>query len=94
MLQVFCSRLFFVDARDRRGLGVGAEMMWAKLHRIPIVTWAPKNSHYHKTHTRLLDVPVKNWVHPFIESLSDALVENLEEGAEWIKRLISDPSLQ
>lgn len=30
MLQVFCSNIVFVDARSRRGLGVGAEMMWAK----------------------------------------------------------------
>ena len=48
MLQVFCSDAVFVDARERRGLGVGAEMMWAKLNRIPVLTWAPKNSHYHK----------------------------------------------
>lgn len=42
MLQVFSSNIVFVDARDRRGLGVGAEMMWAKVNAIPVVTWAPK----------------------------------------------------
>lgn len=41
MLQVFTSHVVFVDARDRRGLGVGAEMMWAKMNGIPVVTWAP-----------------------------------------------------
>src|SRR3990172_3687941 len=41
MLQVFSSHIVFVDGRDRRGLGVGAEMMWAKVNRIPLVTWAP-----------------------------------------------------
>src|SRR5882672_8272072 len=44
MLQVFSSNVVFVDARDRRGLGVGAEMMFAKLNRIPVITWAPTNS--------------------------------------------------
>lgn len=88
MTQVFCSDVVFVDARHRRGLGVGAEMMWAKLHKIPLITLAPKDSHYNKTQTTLLDVPVENWVHPFVESLSDALVENLSEGAQWIRKIL------
>lgn len=88
MLQVFCSDIVFVDARDRRGLGVGAEMMWAKFHKIPLVVWAPKNSHYHKNHATILGVPVSNFVHPFVESLSDKLVETVEEGAHWIKALL------
>lgn len=92
MIQVFCSNFVFVDARDRRGLGFGAEMMWAKLNKIPVVTWAPKNSHYHKDQTTILGVSVQNFVHPFVESLSDKIVENLEEGAKWIQEIISNPS--
>ena len=94
MLQVFCSHVVFVDARERRGLGVGAEMMWAKLHKLPIITLAPKNSHYHKSDTTLLGVPVKDWIHPFVESLTDVIVENLQEGALWVDRFMSDPSMQ
>lgn len=89
MLQVFCSDVVFVDARERRGLGVGAEMMWAKLHKIPIVTLAPKNSHYHKSETTLLDVPLTDWIHPFVESLSDVIVQNLQEGACWINEFMA-----
>ena len=89
MTQVFCSDVVFVDARDKRGLGVGAEMMWAKFHQIPIVTLAPKNTHYNKSSTTLLDVAVKDWVHPFVESLSDAIVENLVEGASWIRKFVN-----
>lgn len=89
MTQVFCSDVVFVDARDRRGLGVGAEMMWAKFHKIPIVTLAPLDSHYNKTKTTLLDVNVENWVHPFVESLSDAIVENLADGAIWVRKFVS-----
>lgn len=87
MLQVFSSDFVFVDARDRRGLGVGAEMMWAKFHKIPIITWAPKNSHYHKSSTTVLGVSVNDFVHPFIENLSDKIVENLIEGAKWIQHV-------
>jgi len=54
MTQVFCCDIVFVDARDRRGLGVGAEMMWAKFHKIPVISLSPKNSHYNKEKTTLL----------------------------------------
>lgn len=94
MLQVFCSDIIFVDARERRGLGVGAEMMWAKLNQLPVITLAPKESHYHKSTTIVLGVPVKDWVHPFVELLSDRIVENLPEAALWIERFLSDPSMK
>ncbi|MBX7067417.1 MAG: hypothetical protein K1X28_09315 [Parachlamydiales bacterium] len=66
MLQVFSSHVVFVDARERRGLGVGAEMMWAKLNQIPVVTWAPRDSHYHKSDAIILGSAVKNFIHPFV----------------------------
>lgn len=88
MTQVFCSDVVFVDARDRRGLGVGAEMMWAKLNKIPVVTWAPRNSHYHKDKTSILGVPIDNFIHPFVEELSDKLALSLEDGAEWIRAFL------
>lgn len=94
MLQVFSSNIVFVDARDRRGLGVGAEMMWAKVNKIPVVTWAPKNSHYNKDQTTILGVPVAKFIHPFVESLSDKVVENLVEGAQWIHSTISNPAVE
>lgn len=94
MTQVFCSDVVFVDARNRRGLGVGAEMMWAKFHKIPIVTLAPTDSHYNKSKTTLLDVAVENWVHPFVESLSDAIVENLSDGADWVRKFVSTSTLK
>lgn len=90
MLQVFSSDVVFVDARDRRGLGVGAEMMWAKVNKIPVVILAPKDSHYNKLQTTLLGVPVTNWIHPFVESLSDKIVENLAEGVSWIQQMVNN----
>lgn len=92
MLQVFCSHVVFVDARDRRGLGVGAEMMWAKLNKIPVVAWAPKDSHYHKSQTTVLNVTINDFIHPFIDALSDKIVENLQEGAQWIKKFMEEPT--
>jgi hypothetical protein len=92
MVQVFSCNVVFVDARDRRGLGVGAEMMWAKFNKIPVVAWAPIDTHYHKRHTTVLGVPVANFTHPFVESLSDKIAETLADGARWIHQVISNPS--
>jgi hypothetical protein len=90
MLQVYSSDIVFVDARDKRGLGVGAEMMWAKLHGIPVVTWAPMNSHYLKSETTVLGVDVKDFIHPFVAALSDKIAENLSDGADWIRQVIEE----
>lgn len=94
MLQVFSSNIVFVDARERRGLGVGAEMMWAKVNNIPVVTWAPRNSHYHKDHATILGLSVAHYVHPFVEALSDKIVNTVAEGSQWIHDLISNPATE
>ncbi len=85
MMQVFCSDLVFVDARERRGLGVGAEMMWAKMNSIPVLTLASKDSHYCKSEVELLGKKVEGWIHPFVFSLSDCIVEDLHQAVAWIE---------
>lgn len=91
MMQVFLSDAVFVDARDRRGLGVGAEMMWAKFHRKPVVAWAPLGTHYHKKKTSILGVPVDDFIHPFVFGLCDKVAETLSEGAQWLVDVLSNP---
>lgn len=90
MLQVYCSDVVFVDARQRRGLGVGAEMMWAKLNTIPVITLCPLDSHYYKSQTSVLNIPVNSWMHPFVENLSDHVAPTIKSGALWIKEYISN----
>ncbi len=89
LLQVTTADIIFVDARDRRGLGVGAEMMWAKVLKKPLLIWAPENSHYNRRDTSLLGVPLKEFIHPFVYTLADQLVEDPEEGALWIERYLN-----
>jgi hypothetical protein len=90
MTQIFCSDVVLVDARDRRGLGVGAEMMWAKVRAIPVITWAPLETHYHKSETTLLGVRVSNFIHPFVDALSDVIVSTLSDAAIAIEKVLKD----
>ncbi|MGL4540058.1 MAG: hypothetical protein ACRCU0_03685 [Candidatus Rhabdochlamydia sp.] len=84
MHYVFSSDIIFVDARGPRGLGVGAEMMWAKVNGIPVISWAPKDTHYNTSST-------SGFIHPFVNGLSDKIAENIEEGTEWIKQFLKGP---
>ncbi len=91
ILQVLSADFVFVDARDRRGLGVGAEMMWAKINNIPVISLAPMDTHYHLSETSVLGVAVKDWVHPFVENLSDLVTGSLEHGTQWMKQHMETP---
>lgn len=89
MTQVFCSDFVLADVRERRGLGVGAEMMWAKVHRIPLICWAPDESHYNCRDTTILDCPVEHYIHPFVACLSDHIAPDLADAAAWMAAVAS-----
>lgn len=93
MVQVYSADAVFVDARDRRGLGVGAEMMWAKVHRRPLIVWAPKDTHYYKSQTTILDVTISDFIHPFVLGLADKVVETVDEGAAFLRTALNDPAV-
>src|ERR1700686_532988 len=66
------SDVVMVDARTRKGIGIGAEMMFATFKRIPTITVAPRNSHYRQAlFPDLFGEDVKEWTLPFILGLSD-----------------------
>ncbi len=79
MTQVYLSDFILLDARKQQEVGIGAEMMWAKIYCTPIITLAPINTHYHKD---------RDLVHPFLYSLSDVIVEDLTEASDWIRNYL------
>lgn len=85
MFQVLSSDIILVDLRQKRGVGVGAEMMIAKQRNKVVIGWLPKESHYRKNDTSLLGIPVTGWVHPFVESLTDVICSDLDEVAQAIQ---------
>ncbi len=91
LMAVKVSDFVVVDGRQKRGVGVGQEMMFAKLQGIPVITIAPKESHYRKGKLHYLGQQVDDYIHPFIFSTSDVIVENFEEAAEWIKNFLEKP---
>lgn len=53
--------------------------MIAKQRGKAVIGWVPKESHYRKSQTSLLGKPVSGWVHPFVESLTDYIANDLAD---------------
>ncbi|MEZ2142922.1 hypothetical protein AAE026_11485 [Bradyrhizobium sp. DN5] len=88
------SNVVLVDARTKKGIGIGAEMMFACARNIPTITIAPKHSHYRQALVRnLFGEDVRDWTHPFVLGLSDYVVESLTESIELLKRHVTLGSL-
>lgn len=86
------SDFIFVDARDRRGIGIGGEMFAAKYFSIPVVSLCPVGSHYRKTNVdNLCGENVANWVHPFITGLSDYIADSISEAVKWMIDFSNNP---
>lgn len=90
-LQVVSSNFLVIDLREKRGLGVGAEMMLAKEKGIPVIAVCPSESHYKRNMTFHNGTVSPKWVHPFVGALSDGIVENFSEAGEWIRDFIKNP---
>ncbi len=83
--------IIIVDGREKRGIGVGAEMLAAKIWGKPVVAIAPKNGHYRRDLLEHFGQEIEDWQHPFLFSISDAVVDSVEEAAGWVKGFLEKP---
>jgi hypothetical protein len=86
-------QLVLVDARTKKGIGIGAEMMLAKMKSIPVFSWCPLNTHYHKTKRDDKNNEEYEWIHPFIIGLSDRVFDDLEDLVIEINNLITSGNI-
>lgn len=80
-----------VDARGERGIGVGAEMMFARYVGTPVISVCPPNTFYRRDLIR--DVggeDLHDWTHPFLAGLSDEVVADVDDAAACLDSLIRD----
>lgn len=89
LTMVLESDLIFVDAKDKKGIGIGSEMILAKMYKIPIYTICPLNSHYRKKIST-----EQEWIHPFLYELSDKIFESKEEMVLYLNRLYKMGKIQ
>ncbi len=79
------SNAVIVDARTKKGLGIGAEMVIARQTGIPVLTLCPRGGEYRGTMVDT-DGKEREWVHPFVFELSDQIFDTLPDLIEWVKK--------
>jgi len=76
MYQVLIADAVVVDARERRGLGIGVEIAVANAVQTAVIVVAPRNSKYRQDVLEYRGVTIADYVHPHVAVLADALVED------------------
>ncbi|MFG2018736.1 hypothetical protein [Actinomadura geliboluensis] len=87
MYQVMVATAVVVDARERRGIGIGVEMSAAALLGTPIVVVAPRNSKYRADELEYRGVLVRDYVHPHVAALASAVVDDFVAAGEALAEL-------
>lgn len=84
LFHVVSSHAIIVDGREKRGLGVGAEIVEAKHRNIPVIGYLPPNSYYRRLNVEVRGMHFNEWVHPFIQVLCDKICSSIEEVADTL----------
>lgn len=87
MYQVMIATAVVVDARVRRGVGVGVEMAAAGILGTPVIVVAPRNSQYRKDSLHYRGVTVNDYVHPHVAVIASAVVDDFESAGQELAGL-------
>lgn len=84
-----------VDLRMERGIGVGAELMYARVINKPVIGWLPPNSVYRRDLIEdVFGEDLANWTHPFAFGLCDFIADNLELACQQINSMWAEGELR
>ncbi|MEV7964444.1 hypothetical protein AB0O34_00460 [Sphaerisporangium sp. NPDC088356] len=93
MYQVMVATAVIVDARERRGLGIGVEMAAAGTFGTPVIVVAPPNSKYRADTLQYRGVTVHDYVHPHVAALSAAIADDFLAAGEELSRIVDANAL-
>jgi len=81
--------LVIVTLTDDISVGGSQEMLIAKYYSKPLVGIAPKGGKFNKHEKKILGKVYKNWIHPFVYTTCDSIVEDIDSAADFIKKFFS-----
>ncbi len=73
------SSLIVVNAEQKLGAGTAQELVIAKYFKKPVVTVLPKDTPHRRTNLLFRGQRIDDWIHPFIFSFSDFIIEDITE---------------
>ncbi|WP_157563385.1 hypothetical protein [Micromonospora chokoriensis] len=91
MYQVMIATAVIVDARVRRGIGIGVEMAAAVTLGTPVVVVAPRNSQYRSDVLEYRGVRVTDYVHPHVAALATHVVDDFAAAGRALVSLAHRP---
>jgi len=77
--------MIIVNATEKLGAGTAQEMVIAKLYAKFVISVVPIDSHYHRRNLVMECGIIENWLHPFISSFSDLIVNSPSDLALKLK---------
>lgn len=81
------SDLVLANAEEKLGAGSAMELVVAKYFSKPVITVLPKDSHHRRSNLEFEGRMVEDWTHPFIETFSDFIIEDISEIGVVIKKI-------
>ncbi len=83
------SALVIVNAEGKLGVGTAQELVIAKYFKKPVISVLPKDTHHRRSNISFHGKLVKDWIHPFIFTFSDFIVESINEIEKIKNEIIS-----
>jgi len=77
---------------DSLSVGGAQEILIAKYFKKPVIVVLPKNTVHRRTNLNFGNKVIEDWIHPFIHSTCDLMVESIEElTAQDLKKVFKNP---
>ena len=83
--------IIIVDSKKKLGAGTAQEMVIAKYFKRPVISIIPKDTHHRRSNIVFDGTEIDDWIHPFLLTFSDLVVENIDDCIEWIKEFSKNP---
>lgn len=90
-LMIQMADVVIVNLTDDISVGGSQEMLIAKYYKKPLVGIAPFGGKFYKAEKEIGGKMHQNWKHPFVVVPCDAVVEDVQGAADWIRSWIEHP---
>ena len=89
-VDIEASSFVVVNAEEKLGPGTAQELVIAKYLKKPVVTVLPKSTPHRRTNIVINGRTVGDWIHPFIFTFSDFIIEDISGIAEIKDKLLEN----
>jgi len=79
--------LLVVNSEHKLEAGTSMELVIAKYFKKPVIVVLPKGTHHRKSNVTFHQKMIRDWIHPFIFTFSDFIIEDIKEFENIAKKI-------